>query len=65
MKFDNQKLENYLDQAGLKQIDFAKKMRSSYKYVNYVIRGARNPSVKLVTKMARFFGISAKDFYKE
>ena len=65
MKFDRIKVKTILVQKEMKERDAAKKLRTSPVYFCQLLQGDRQPSIKLVNKMSKFFGIPAKDLYVE
>ncbi len=49
------------EQNGLTQEKLAELARVDYSYLNLIENGRRNPSIKVVTKIARALGMSPKD----
>ncbi len=50
---------------GLSQGDVARKLKVHRSYVSGIERGVRNPSLRVVERLATGLGVSVKDLFKD
>lgn len=59
--FNGEKLKNYLKDNGISQLAFAKKLGCSEGAVRHIIIGMKQPSLAMVTDIARVMGCKIDD----
>lgn len=59
--FNGEKLKNYLKEQGISQLAFAKKLGCSEGAVRHIIVGMKQPSLAMVTDIARVMGCKIDD----
>ncbi len=59
--FNGEKLKNYLKENGISQLAFAKKLGCSEGAVRHIIVGMKQPSLAMVTDIARVMGCKIDD----
>ena len=59
--FNGEKLKNYLKENGISQLAFAKKLGCSEGAVRHIIIGMKQPSLAMVTDIARVMGCKIDD----
>lgn len=59
--FNGEKLKNYLKEQGISQLAFAKKLGCSEGAVRHIIIGMKQPSLAMVTDIARVMGCKIDD----
>ena len=59
--FNGEKLKNYLKERGISQLAFAKKLGCSEGAVRHIIVGMKQPSLAMVTDIARVMGCKIDD----
>ncbi len=59
--FNGEKLKNYLKENGISQLAFAKKLGCSEGAVRHIIVGLKQPSLAMVTDIARVMGCRIDD----
>lgn len=55
------KIKQLREQKDITQEELAVKARMDYSYLNLIENGKRNPSLKMIAKIARALGVSLKD----
>lgn len=64
-KFKMNRIKEVLDKKGLTQIWLAKKLGKSYNMVNSYAQNRRQPSIKILFKIASILNIEAKELLVE
>lgn len=59
--FQGEKLKRYLEENGISQLAFAKKLGCSEGAVRHIIVGLKQPSLAMVTDIAREMGCTIDD----
>ena len=59
--FNGEKLKNYLKENGISQLAFAKQLGCSEGAVRHIIVGMKQPSLAMVTDIARVMGCKIDD----
>ncbi|MBL4861392.1 MAG: helix-turn-helix transcriptional regulator [Crocinitomicaceae bacterium] len=55
------RIKEVLDEKGIKQIWLAEKLGKSYNMVNGYVQNRRQPSLKLLNKMAEILNVDVKE----
>jgi len=63
LKSLGKKVQKLRKQKGLTQEDLAHELGISRVYMGYIEQGRESPSLKLLMKMARKFGVSVEDLF--
>ena len=65
MQFDNKKFKELYTSKGLSQAEIALKLGVSAMSVHYYEMSERQPSLKVLGRMCKEFGLTPNDFIKE
>ena len=64
LKTLGRKIQKLRKQAGFSQEEFAHKLGISRVYMGYIEQGRESPSLRLLMKIARRFGVKVDDLFK-